>query len=121
MNREPAVLREKRIAALHPDALTDIDAGCFHLLSNLAEGWSLGLIAAGSTRTEDLLLTQQAAAGGADILRLEPCHLLTLYRSRDLGTPQRWVGTDVTCISGSRYFLMVLPVDEGDDGFYDED
>jgi hypothetical protein len=130
MNDEPHSLRalreaappvgDRRLAAVHFTALTDIDHGYFHLPSNLDEGWSLGLISADSTRTEDLLLAQQAALAGADILRLEHCHMLTLYRSRDLGTKQRWVGTDVTCVSGNRYFLMVLPVEEGDD-FPDDD
>jgi hypothetical protein len=118
--REAANPRTRRLAAIHPKALTDLSDGHFHLLTNLDEGWSLGLISAASTRTEDLLLAQQAALAGADILRFEHCHMLTLYRSRDLGTPQRWVGADVACISGNRYFLMVLPVDEGDDD-YDQD
>jgi len=121
MNDNPGILRDQRVAAIHPDALTDLADGYFYLLSNLDEGWSVGFIAADSTRTEDLLLAQQAAMAGADIMRFEPCHLLTLYRSRDLGTRQRWVGSDVTFISGNRYFLMVMPVDEGDDDFYDED
>jgi hypothetical protein len=116
--RESVHPRERRIAALHPEALTDLADGYFHLLTNLDEGWSLGLISAGSTRTGDLLLAQQAALGGADILRLETGHLLTLYRSRDVGTRQRWVGADITCSSGSRYFLTVAPVEEDD---YDDD
>lgn len=115
----PALRPGQRLAAIHPDALRDLDDGYFHLLSNLEQGWTLGLLSVASARTDDLLLAQQAAAGGADILRLEPCHMLALYRSRDLGTLQRWVGADVTCASGSRYFLMVLPVD--DDDWNDDD
>lgn len=104
--------RERRIAVLHPEDLTDLADGRFLLLSDLEQGWSLGLISAGSTRTQDLLLVPQAALAGADILRLQSCHLLTLQRSRDLGTSQRRIGTEVTCISGNRYFLTVLPVDD---------
>ncbi len=119
MQNSSATPRTRRVAAIHPEALDDLDDGYFHLLTNLDEGWSLGLISAASTRTEDLLLAQQAALAGADILRFESCHMLTLHRSRDLGTRQRWVGADVDCISGSRYFLMVIPVD--DDGEWIDD
>ncbi len=118
MNSSPTTPRnrDRRIAAIHPNILAVLEDGYSHLLTNPDEGWSLGLISAASDRTEDLLLVHQIAMrAGADILYLEPCHLLTLHRSRDLGTAQRRIGADVRCISGSRYFLTTLPVGQGED------
>jgi hypothetical protein len=107
-----------RVVPLQPDARDDLEDGYLYVQTNLRERWSVGLISAASTRTEDLLMAQQAAAYGSDLLRLDPEDLeLLRLPSRDAGC---WEGLELTAASGNRYFVAVVPVDDDED-YDDED
>lgn len=98
----PHWLASRRVVALPQDAIDDLFDGYLHLLTNIAEGWSVGLVSDQHGNAEDYAIASDVRDRGVPVLLLWDVHLLSLSRGRfiELADP-----------AGNRYLIRALDVD----------
>lgn len=98
----PHLRNGRRLVALPSDVIDDLDEGYLHLLTNLDDGWSVGLISDTRGNAEDYAIASDVRARGVPVLLLWDVHLLSLARGRfiELRDP-----------AGNRYLIHAFDVD----------